>query len=55
MSNTDIVVFDASDSMPSQMNQAFWTAILNYVKNPNDLDSILKHLDDVRSQAYSGS
>jgi alpha-glucoside transport system substrate-binding protein len=55
MANTDIVVFDASDSMPAQMNSAFWTAILNYVKNPSDLDNILKQLDNVRSQSYGGS
>jgi alpha-glucoside transport system substrate-binding protein len=44
--------FDASDLFPSEMNEAFFEAILNYVQNPDDLDSILEELDSVQESAY---
>jgi alpha-glucoside transport system substrate-binding protein len=50
---TDIAVFDGSDLMPEAMNNAFWQAILNYVQNPSDLDSILQNLDSVQKDAYT--
>ena len=50
---TDVAVFDGSDLMPEAMNSAFWQAILNYVQNPSDLDSILQNLDSVQKDAYT--
>jgi alpha-glucoside transport system substrate-binding protein len=44
--------FDASDLMPKAMNDAFWTAILNYVSDPTKLDSILTSLDATQKDAY---
>jgi len=44
--------FDASDLMPEAMNNAFWTEVLNYTQNPDQLDQILARLDEVRSSAY---
>jgi alpha-glucoside transport system substrate-binding protein len=55
LTSADIAVFDASDMMPSQMNSAFWSAIMNYVANPGKLDSILASLDQVRKSAYSNN
>ena len=52
LTGADIVVFDASDMMPSAMNQAFWSAVLSYVQNPDSLQSILQGLDKVRKDAY---
>lgn len=52
LTGADIVVFDASDMMPSAMNQAFWSAVMDYVQNPDKLDSILAKLDKVRMDAY---
>jgi alpha-glucoside transport system substrate-binding protein len=46
------VVFDASDLMPSEMNNAFWSAVMSYVENPSNLDKILTDLDKVRMEAY---
>jgi alpha-glucoside transport system substrate-binding protein len=46
--------FDASDLMPVAMNDAFWKAILDYVKTPANLDSILSNLDTVQTSAYGG-
>ncbi len=52
LTGADIVVFDASDMMPSAMNQAFWSAVMDYVQNPDKLDSILQKLDKVRKDSY---
>ena len=45
--------FDASDSMPDEMNEAFWQAILDYTAEPSRLDEILARLDAVQSVAYA--
>lgn len=52
LNKSEIVVFDASDMMPSEMNAAFWKATVDYVNNPANLDSILATLDKVRMGAY---
>jgi len=52
LQKADIVVFDASDMMPGEMNNAFWSAVMNYVQNPARLDSILAELERVRKRAY---
>jgi alpha-glucoside transport system substrate-binding protein len=46
-------VFDASDLMPTAMNSAFWTAMLDVTKTPSKLDSVLTSLDKVQSTAYT--
>jgi len=53
LTSAEVAVFDASDLMPEAMNNAFWQAVLNYVQNPQDLDSILQNLDSVQKDAYS--
>jgi alpha-glucoside transport system substrate-binding protein len=53
LTGAEVAVFDASDLMPEAMNAAFWQAILNYIQNPSDLDSILQNLDSVQADAYS--
>ena len=45
--------FDASDSMPDEMNEAFWQAILDYAADPSRLDDILAQLDEVQAVAYA--
>jgi alpha-glucoside transport system substrate-binding protein len=52
LTSAKITRFDASDLMPEAMNNAFWKAILDYVNNPSNLDSILANLDKVQSEAY---
>ena len=39
--------------MPEAMNNAFWKAILDYVQNPGNLDSILANLVTVQKDAYN--
>jgi alpha-glucoside transport system substrate-binding protein len=54
LANAGVFRFDASDLMPVAMNDSFWKAILDYVKTPGDLDSILANLDTVQTSAYGG-
>ena len=46
------VRFDASDSMPQVMENAFNNAILEYLDRPGQLNVILHGLDQVRKAAY---
>ncbi|HEX5240368.1 MAG TPA: extracellular solute-binding protein [Candidatus Limnocylindrales bacterium] len=48
---TQIVRFDASDLMPEAMNSAFEHAMLDFARDPSQLDSILESLDLVRTGA----
>ncbi|MBN2544720.1 MAG: carbohydrate ABC transporter substrate-binding protein, partial [Spirochaetes bacterium] len=52
MKKAEIVVFDASDMMSGQMNNAFWSAVVKFVENPADIDNILSELEKVRKEAY---
>jgi alpha-glucoside transport system substrate-binding protein len=52
LTNAKIFAFDASDLMPSAMNNAFWKAILDFTKDPSKLDSILSDLDKTQADAY---
>ncbi len=53
LTDAKIFVFDASDLMPSAMNDAFWKGITKYVQDPGSLDSILASLDQAQADAYS--
>ena len=44
--------FGADDLMPSQVENAFWKATLNYIQNPGQLDSILSSMESTASSAY---
>lgn len=52
LNKSEIVVFDASDMMKPEMNAAFWSAIVSFVENPDNLDSILADLEKVRNDVY---
>ncbi len=45
--------YDAGDLMPADMKQAYWTAILDFIKDQSKLDSILTRLDGVQKTAYT--
>jgi len=53
LTNAKIFAFDASDLMPSAMNDAFWKGIVAYIKDAGQLDSILANLDTVQTDAYA--
>jgi len=50
--NTQIAKYDATDNMPADMRAAAWKALLDFVSNQNNLDSILAGLDKVQATAY---
>jgi alpha-glucoside transport system substrate-binding protein len=52
LTSVQVAVFDASDNMPQAMQAAFYKAVLDYIQNPSDLDSILQNLDSVQQSAY---
>jgi alpha-glucoside transport system substrate-binding protein len=52
LQDAKIFAFDASDLMPTAMNNEFWAGIVKYINSPDQLDSILSHLDDVQKDAY---
>ncbi len=47
------VRFDGSDLMPEAMNEAFEHAMLDFARDPSQLDSILAGLDQVQATAYA--
>ena len=44
--------FDASDSMPEVMQNAFYDAVLEYLDSPGQINVILRGLDQLRKSAY---
>ena len=52
---TQIAKYDATDNMPADMRTAAWQAILKFVQNQGNLDSILTNLDKVQATAYQTS
>ncbi len=53
LTNAKIFVFDASDLMPSAMSSAFNSSIVQYIKDPGQLDTILGNLDTIQADAYT--
>ncbi|HMM27988.1 MAG: ABC transporter substrate-binding protein [Chloroflexota bacterium] len=47
--------FDASDQMPGDVNQAFWTGSLNFVQNPDSLADILAEIEAIADEAYQAT
>lgn len=52
LTTADAVRFDASDLMPEAVNNAFWTGILDFVSNPDNLPSILEDIESTAQDAY---
>jgi alpha-glucoside transport system substrate-binding protein len=53
--DTRIARYDAGDLMPSDMRDAYWSAVLKFVQNQSQLDTILADLDKKQLTAYAGS
>ena len=47
--------YDASDSMPGDVNQAFWTGTLDFVGDPSSLPDILNTIEGTADEAYASS
>ncbi len=52
LSSATSFVFDASDQMPTGLQNEFYKGLVQYIQNPSQLDSILSHLDSVQSSAH---
>jgi alpha-glucoside transport system substrate-binding protein len=50
---TKIGKYDAGDLMPSDMKNAYWSAVLKFAANQTQLDSILANLDTIQAKAYT--
>ena len=48
LTNAKTLCYSASDTMPTDMRDAFYRAVLEYLSDPNQLDQILDELDKVR-------
>jgi alpha-glucoside transport system substrate-binding protein len=52
LTSASLYRFGADDLMPPVVENAFWAAMLNYIKNPGNLDSILSSMESTAAQAY---
>jgi alpha-glucoside transport system substrate-binding protein len=52
LANAQTFRFDGSDRMPSEMNKAFFKAMVDLAQNPGNIDSITAQLDEVQAGAY---
>jgi alpha-glucoside transport system substrate-binding protein len=53
LANAQTFRFDGSDRMPSEMNKAFFSAMVELAQNPTNVDPILQQLDTVQADAYN--
>jgi alpha-glucoside transport system substrate-binding protein len=53
LTNAKIFRFGADDLLPAQLENAMWTGLLNYLRSPDQLDSILQNLESQAKTAYS--
>ncbi len=53
LGSVDAFRFDASDLMPGDVNQAFWTGTLDFAENPDSLPDILQTIESTADEAYS--
>jgi alpha-glucoside transport system substrate-binding protein len=49
---TKIGKYDAGDLMPSDMKNAYWSAVLQFAQNQSNLNSILANLDAIQAKSY---
>jgi alpha-glucoside transport system substrate-binding protein len=53
LADAKIFVFDASDSMPTAMNDAFWKGMVALTSGSQGLDQVLSDLDSAQKDAYA--
>ena len=52
LASVDSFRYDASDQMPGDVNQAFWTGTLDFVTDTSSLPTILETIESIADQAY---
>jgi alpha-glucoside transport system substrate-binding protein len=55
LADAKIFVFDASDSMPTAMNDAFWKGMVALTGGSKSIDQVLSDLDAAQKDAYAAS
>ena len=50
---TKIAKYDAGDLMPTDMKNAYWSAVLQFAQDQTKLNSILANLDAIQAKAYT--
>lgn len=55
LASAKFFVFDASDNMPTAMNDAFWKAMVALTNGGKTVDQVLSDLDSAQKDAYSTS
>jgi alpha-glucoside transport system substrate-binding protein len=55
LANAKIFVFDASDGMPTAMNDAFWKGMVALTNGSKSVDQVLSDLDTAQKDAYTTS
>jgi alpha-glucoside transport system substrate-binding protein len=50
---TKIAKYDAGDLMPTDMKNAYWSAVLQFAQDQSKLNSILANLDAIQAKAYT--
>jgi alpha-glucoside transport system substrate-binding protein len=53
LANAKIFAFDASDLMPTAMNDAFWKAMVALTNGSKTVDQVLSDLDKAQTDAYT--
>jgi alpha-glucoside transport system substrate-binding protein len=50
---TKIAKYDAGDLMPTDMKNAYWSAVLQFAQDQTKLNAILANLDAIQAKAYT--
>ncbi len=53
LTESAIFRFDVDDLMPAELQSAYFSGIVDYLQDPDDLDAILERLDAVAVDAYA--
>jgi alpha-glucoside transport system substrate-binding protein len=51
LTTSSIFRFDADDLMPSEVQKTFWKGIMDYLRNPEKLGTILQEIEEVAKEA----
>jgi alpha-glucoside transport system substrate-binding protein len=51
LKTSPIIRFDADDLMPAEVQKTFWKGTMDYLRNPEKLDTILQEIEEVAKEA----
>jgi alpha-glucoside transport system substrate-binding protein len=53
LTESQIFRFDADDLMPAEVQNAFWSGLLEYIQDEDSLDNVLRNIENVAEEAYA--